>query len=94
VHPPTHLVIVDGGPGKDLADAFHRLALRSYFPRRVVQRVRAGDTGVVVPKAVSAMLSSGEGTRAFACVGSTCQAPATTLESWSETLKRLASPVD
>jgi hypothetical protein len=95
VHPPTHLVIVDGaGPGEELADGFHRLALRSYFPRRVVQRVRTGDTGVVLPKAVSAMLSSGEGTRAFACVGSTCQAPATTLESWSETLNRVASPVD
>src|SRR4029077_8873279 len=45
VQPATHVVIVEepGSSGSATAEAMHRLALRSFFPRRVVQRVKVGD---------------------------------------------------
>jgi uncharacterized protein len=92
VLPATHLVIVEG-EGADsgtFATTMLRQALGSFFPRRVVHRVRvgAGPAGSL-PAAVRGMLGAGSGTRAYACVGATCQAPATTPEIWKETLANL-----
>jgi uncharacterized protein YyaL (SSP411 family) len=88
VNPATHLVIVEGsGAGQaDLADALHRQALKSFLPRRVVQRVRATDPHPGLPPAVAGMLNQRAETRAFACVGASCRAPATTIEDWRATL--------
>ncbi len=93
VAPAVHLVIVEGS-GADasaLADAMHRAALRRFLPRRVVQRVRAGAARTApLPAAVAGMLVAAGGTRGYACAGATCQAPAATLEEWSDTLRRLS----
>ena len=89
--PPTHFVIVSGRDPveRTLADELHRLALQTFAPRRVVQRVDPGGAVGRLPSAVQAMLDTAQGTRAFACVGAACLAPATTLEGWRETLTRL-----
>lgn len=89
VNPATHLVIVEGdSPGQ--ADEMHRAALATFLPRRVVQRVRQGDLGRrFLPPAVTAMVRASAGTRAYACVGASCQPPESTLEGWRETLARV-----
>jgi uncharacterized protein YyaL (SSP411 family) len=88
VNPATHLVIVQSRPEDPTADALHRLALGRYVARRVVQRVRAGSSDGL-PPAVAAMAGAGSGTRAFACVGATCLAPAESLEEWRARLTDL-----
>jgi len=90
VSPATHLVIVEGDePGHaERADSMHRAALGRFLSRRVVQRVRAGETGGL-PPAVVAMAGSGGGTRAFACVGASCLAPADSPETWAARLDEL-----
>lgn len=86
MHPPTHLVIVEGtGPGDpELAQEMHRAALRTFAPRRVVQLVRAG--GSAAPPAVEAMQKAASGTRGYLCVGASCRAPADSVAAWHETL--------
>jgi hypothetical protein len=94
VHPATHLVIVEGvdGPDAEMAGAMHQLALRSFFPRRVVHRVKVAHGGEAsLPGTVRGMLSSGTGARGFICVGSSCEAPATTVQAWQETLARVTT---
>jgi uncharacterized protein YyaL (SSP411 family) len=92
VRPATHLVIVEGEEADAVsrADALHRAALRAFFPRRVVQRLRHGDAerpGVPVP--VRALLATSRQTRAIACQGAACQAPVHAPEEWQATLSRL-----
>ena len=92
LNPATHLVIVEGAGPEDraLADELHRAALRTYFPRRVVQRLSAARRDTAnLPPALRGMLTAAPGTRAYACVGATCQAPAASLPQWRETLQRL-----
>ena len=92
VQPATHLVIVEeGDAGSKAADAMHRLALRSFFPRRVIHRVKVSDGDGSLPGAVRGMLASASGTRGFICVGTSCEAPSTTLKAWQETLARLTT---
>jgi uncharacterized protein len=94
VQPATHLVIVEGGDadGSQTADAMHRLALRRFFPRRVVHRVKVAEAGgTSLPAAVHGMLASATGTRGFICVGTSCEAPASTVEAWQETLNRMSN---
>ena len=92
--PATHLVIVEGdGPAAAaIAEAMHRAALRHVVPRRVVQRFRThGPRPAAVPPAVAGMLTAAEGTRGYACIGNSCQAPAGSLAAWSATLAELAT---
>ena len=93
VQPATHVVIVEepGSSGSATAEAMHRLALRSFFPRRVVQRVKVGDGDGSLPGAVRGMLEPASGTRGFICVGASCEAPSTTVQAWRETLARLTT---
>jgi hypothetical protein len=92
VHPATHLVIVEGREPVVAAD-MHRLALKTFLPRRVVWRVHEGHFGDrFLPAAVSAMMQVGQGTRAYACVGTSCRPPVSTLEAWQATLAGLAAP--
>jgi uncharacterized protein YyaL (SSP411 family) len=93
VHPATHLVIVEGGEPAVASD-LHRLALKTFLPRRVVWRVREAETDQrFLPPAVTAMLGAGRGTRAYACVGTACQAPAASPEAWREALLRMSGPL-
>jgi uncharacterized protein YyaL (SSP411 family) len=90
VHPATHVVIVTGDGSGALADEMHRMALRAFLPRRVVQRVRAGDADTTpLPPAVAGMLANGGGTRGYACIGTRCLAPATDPSEWAATLGEL-----
>jgi uncharacterized protein YyaL (SSP411 family) len=93
VQPATHVVIVEGpgSSGSTTAEAMHRLALRSFFPRRVVHRMKVSDGDGSLPEAVRGMLKSASGTRGFICVGTSCEAPATTVQTWQETLARLTA---
>ena len=88
----AHLVVADGGAGGqgggDIADGMHRIALRTYLPRKVVQRVDADADAAALPAAVRGMLGAGTGPRGFACVGATCSAPAANESEWSATLAR------
>ncbi len=92
VAPVTHLVIVDGGSAGsgDSATAMHRAALCQFIPRRVVQLV---DTATLdrarIPAAMAGMLAAGPGVRGYACVGTSCQAPAADPAAWARTLALL-----
>jgi uncharacterized protein YyaL (SSP411 family) len=68
----------------------HRMALCTFLPRRVVQRVRASDAKATLPSAVAGMLGAGTGTRGYACIGTRCLAPSTTTAMWTETLANVA----
>ncbi|MBK7715208.1 MAG: thioredoxin domain-containing protein [Gemmatimonadetes bacterium] len=95
VQPAAHLVIVAGeGPEAEaLADAMHRAALATWVPRRVVRRVRPrGLDPAATPPALRAMLAAGGGTRGYACVGATCQRPATDLAGWRAALAAIGGP--
>jgi uncharacterized protein len=81
MNPATHLVIVDG-PDQELAERLHRHALRAGLPRRVVHRVRSGAPTGRLPPAVQGMMGARTGTRAYACIGSSCRSPASTEEEW------------
>ncbi|MDH4348727.1 MAG: hypothetical protein OEW17_07970, partial [Gemmatimonadota bacterium] len=93
--PESHLVIIEGKSADDeaTARAMHQAALRCPLPRRVVRFVKQG-TGVPLglPAALRTMAVAGRETRAYACSGSTCQAPALTMTQWHETLSRLGNP--
>jgi hypothetical protein len=84
LQPASHLVIVEEGDTA-LANALHLAALRSGLPRRVVHRVRADQTGPL-PAAVLGMLGASHGTRAYLCVGTSCQAPVQSVEAWEAVL--------
>ena len=86
LNPGTHLVVV-GDEGDETADKMHRVALAGFAPRRVVQRLTPAeaDAGRLAP-AIAGMLAAGGGTRAYACVGTSCSLPATTLEEWRQVL--------
>jgi hypothetical protein len=86
LNPATHLVVV-GDEGDETAAEMHREALAGSAPRRVVQRLTpAGADAGRLPPAIAGMLTAADGTRAYACVGTSCSLPATTLEEWSQML--------
>lgn len=89
LQPPAHLVVVASAQPDPLADAMHRAALTRFIPRRVVQRLGAADAERL-PSMVTAMLRASSGTRAFACAGARCLAPADSLESWRERMQELS----
>ncbi len=89
INPATHLVTSEKTPGTD-GESMHRLALQQFAARRVVQRVSPANSSGL-PAAVVAMAGSSERTRAFACIGATCKAPAETLEQWKQRLTELRS---
>jgi hypothetical protein len=45
-----------------------------------------------LPAALQAMAGTGTGTRAYACSGTSCQAPSLTIGEWEAALLRLSSP--
>jgi uncharacterized protein YyaL (SSP411 family) len=87
----THLVVV--GPSGDPAAAeMHRDALRTYVPRRVIQRI-VGQARRPLPPAVLGMLGRGIAPAGYACRGQSCRPPAQDAAAWRETLLSLGSGV-
>jgi uncharacterized protein YyaL (SSP411 family) len=97
VHPAAHLIVADGRTGgqadSDVALRMHQESMRTYLPRRVVQRIRAGTDPSGLPPAAQGMIAAASaGPRAFACVGTACSAPADSIETWRKTLSDLRRP--
>jgi uncharacterized protein YyaL (SSP411 family) len=92
LHPATHLVVV-GHSTDRTANAMHAAALSSFSPRRVVWRLDPSTAqSRPLPSTLAAMVEIGSGPRGYACAGTSCSAPAETLETWRATLGAL-SPV-
>ena len=86
LNPGTHLAVI-GDAGDEAADAMHRTALAGFAPRRVVQRLTSAEAGADrLPAAIAGMLASGDGSRGYACVGTSCSLPATTVAEWEQRL--------
>ena len=94
VNPATHLVVI-GAAGDETADAMHRAALAGFAPRRVVQRLtpEEAETGSL-PPAIAGMLAAGTGTRGYACVGTSCGLPATTVGGVESAARAVAGRLD
>ncbi len=96
LNPATHMVIVGEThhPAvSGLLDRAHAAAL----PRRVIQRLSPGGEATArFPEPMQAMLRAAGGSesapRAYACVGTRCLSPATTLVEWDRTLRALEDP--
>jgi uncharacterized protein YyaL (SSP411 family) len=93
LNPATHLVVV--GDRRDPATrAMHHASLGGFVPRRLVQLVDRDDAGrQMLPAAIRGMLTGGNGTRGYACIGATCSQPAADLASWQATLESFRSAV-
>jgi len=89
LNPATHLVIV-GDDHDETAARMFTLAIQAAMPRRTIQRVRHDGPVEALPAPVRAMLDASRSTRAYACRGTRCLAPADSAERWEETLARLA----
>jgi len=93
LHAPTHYVVV-GAKDDAVADRMHRLALAAYAPRRTVQRLSAEEVGArALPAALAAMVNRNAGAAGYACVGTSCSAPAGTEEAWRTTLSTTTAGV-
>ena len=92
--PATHLVVV--GPADDpVAGRMHADALAAFIPRRVIQRITPAEAGTrALPAALAGMLAAGPASRAYACTGTSCRAPAETAEQWRAVLAELRSRPD
>jgi uncharacterized protein YyaL (SSP411 family) len=92
--PTTHLVIV-GDRGDTVADRMHADALATFIPRRIVRRLApAGAASQSLPPAMAGMIAVGRAPCAYACTGTSCQAPAETVEAWQATLAALVPASD
>jgi uncharacterized protein YyaL (SSP411 family) len=91
LHPAAHLVIV--GPAGDAeAEKLHRRALTTFLPRKVVRRLTdAPAGGRALPPALAGMVQGGQGTRAYLCIGATCQLPVGSDAEWKELLGQARS---
>jgi uncharacterized protein YyaL (SSP411 family) len=97
VHPAAHLIVADGRAGGqadgEIALRMHQESMRTFLPRRVVQRIRAATDPSGLPPAAQGMIAAAStGPRAFACVGTACSAPADSIETWRKTLSDLRRP--
>ena len=87
--PSTHLVIV-GEPGDPVADRMHADALALFVPRRVVRRIAPAEAASQsLPPAMAGMVAAGRAPRGYACTGTSCRAPAGTIEQWRAVLAEL-----
>ena len=87
--PATHLVVV-GAADDPVADRMHADALAGFVPRRVVRRLAPSETAArPLPPALAGMVAAGLAPRAYACTGTSCRAPAGTVDEWRATLAAL-----
>ena len=92
LNPGTHLVVI-GEKGDATAERMHGAALAGFAPRRVVQRLTPAEADVGrLPPAIAGLLAAAGGTRGYACVGTSCSLPATTVEEWAQLLAGGARP--
>jgi len=81
----SHVVIVD--EGDSLADQLQRIALLSFYPLKVVERVSDSERDNL-PSYVRAMFDVKRGSsRAFVCIGKSCSQPVTDQASIKQLLK-------
>ncbi|MUN29449.1 thioredoxin domain-containing protein [Sulfuracidifex metallicus] len=81
----SHVVIVD--EGDSLADQLHRVALLSFYPLKIVERVLDSERDHL-PSYVRAMFDVKRGSsRAFVCIGKSCSQPVTDQASIKQLLK-------
>ncbi|HET8623970.1 MAG TPA: thioredoxin domain-containing protein [Gemmatimonadales bacterium] len=86
LQPPVHYVIV-GASSDSTADRMHREALATFAPRRSVQRLLPSQVGSrPLPPPLAAMAARTAGVAGYACVGTSCSAPAETEAAWKATL--------
>ena len=91
LHPSSHLVII-GPEGDPEADLMHRRALATFLPRKVVRRLTAESAQArSLPPALTGMLDSGSGVRAYACVGASCRMPVILDAQWGQLLDAVRS---
>ena len=86
--PVTQLVIV--GEGEE-ADRMHQRALRTFIPRKVVQRLRppgGGRPSARLPASLAAMVD-GAAPRAYVCRGESCLAPVSDDQEWAARLAEI-----
>jgi hypothetical protein len=58
-----------------------------------VRRLAPDDAGGrALPPAMAGMLAAGRAPRGYACTGTSCRAPADTVEAWQGTLDALIPP--
>jgi uncharacterized protein len=89
VQPATHLVVV-GARGDAVADRMHAEALATFVPRRVIRRLTPEDAATqALPPAMAGMVTASAGARGYACTGTSCRAPADSVEGWRRTLGEL-----
>ena len=89
LNPATHLVVV-GHPGDSEARAMHQAALAAFFPRRLVLMLQPNEVGQrALAPALREMVASGKAPRGYACIGTSCSAPAEDLSSWVAALESL-----
>jgi uncharacterized protein YyaL (SSP411 family) len=87
--PTTHLVVV-GDRGDPVADRMQADALATFIPRRVVRRLAPAEAHAQsLPPAMAGMVTAGRAPRGYACTGTSCRAPADTVEQWRRTLEEL-----
>jgi uncharacterized protein len=92
LNPTTHLVVV-GEEGDATAETMHRAALAGFAPRRVVQRLTPAQAAAGrLPATLAGMLAAGSGAKGYACIGTTCSLPATTLAEWNVILSEAKEP--
>ncbi len=85
--PVTTIVVVDDGSAG--ADALFDAARRTYRPRTVLRRVRAGAVdAATLPAELRAMVGA-DAPRAYVCAGRTCAAPVTAPDALVDVLKTL-----
>jgi len=90
LNPTTHLVVI-GEEGDETAAAMHRAALAGFAPRRVVQRLTPAQAATgKLPPALAGMLAAGSGTRGYACTGTSCSLPVTTLAAWEQQVSAIS----
>ena len=88
LHPATHVVVVADGESDSIADQMAVATLRTFLPRRVLQRITRGqNAALTLPAAVQAMADLSSGATAYLCVGTSCQPPARTLGEWQERIR-------
>jgi uncharacterized protein YyaL (SSP411 family) len=65
----------------------HADALATFVPRRVVRRLAPKDTAAhSLPPAMAGLVAAGRAPRGYACTGTSCLAPAETVEGWQAVL--------
>jgi uncharacterized protein YyaL (SSP411 family) len=64
-------------------------------PRRVVRRLSPKDAATsALPPAMVGMVAAGRAPRAYACTGTSCRAPAESVDAWRSVLAGLRAGPD